>query len=100
MKNIKILLVVVSAITLFGCTTTQKGAAVGGLGGAALGGIIGHQSGHGGEGAAIGAAVGAVSGALIGEQMDKKFCPVCGAEYTSDVKYCPKDGTELKFKQK
>ena len=87
------------ALGLVGCTTTQKGAALGGLGGAALGGIIGHQSGHGIEGAAIGAGVGAVSGALIGEKMNKKFCPLCGAEYTSDVKYCPKDGTELKFKQ-
>lgn len=85
---------------LLGCTTTQKGAGVGGLGGAVLGGIIGHQSGHGVEGALIGAGAGAVGGALIGEQMDKKFCPVCGAEYTSDVKYCAKDGTELKFKQK
>src|SRR3990167_2291190 len=85
---------------LLGCTTTQKGAALGGLGGAALGGIIGHQSGHGVEGALIGAGAGAVGGALIGEQMDKKFCPVCGAEYTADVKYCSKDSTELKFKQK
>lgn len=100
MKKTMPLLIAVSAIALLGCTTTQKGAAVGGLGGAALGGIIGHQSGHGAEGAAIGAGIGAVSGALIGEQMDKKFCPVCGAEYTSDVKYCSKDGTELKFKQK
>lgn len=93
-------LLLIAAIASIGCTTTQKGAAVGGLGGAALGGIIGHQSGHGAEGAAIGAGIGAISGALIGEQMDKKFCPVCGAEYTADVKYCPKDGTELKFKQK
>ncbi|TAN62196.1 hypothetical protein EPN16_02140 [bacterium] len=88
------------AFALTGCTTTQKGAAVGGLGGAALGGIIGHQSGHGAEGAVIGGAVGAISGALVGEKLDKKFCPVCGAEYTADVKYCSKDGTELKFKQK
>ena len=83
-----------------GCTSTQKGAALGGLGGAAIGGIIGHQSGHGVEGAAIGAGVGAVTGALVGEQTDTKFCPVCGAEYPGNVKYCSKDGTELKFKQK
>lgn len=93
-------LMFIAAIALIGCTTTQKGAAVGGLGGAALGGIIGHQSGHGAEGAVIGGAVGAISGALVGEKLDKKFCPVCGAEYTADVKYCAKDGTELKFKQK
>ncbi len=98
--NKQIALLSVSALVLIGCTTTQKGAALGGLGGAALGGIIGHQSGHGVEGALIGAGAGAVGGALIGEQMDKKFCPVCGAEYTADVKYCSKDGTELKLKQK
>ena len=96
----QIALLSISALVLIGCTTTQKGAALGGLGGAALGGIIGHQSGHGVEGALIGAGAGAVGGALIGEQMDKKFCPVCGAEYTADVKYCAKDGTELKLKQK
>ena len=96
----QIALLSISALVLIGCTTTQKGAGIGALGGAALGGIIGHQSGHGVEGALIGAGAGAVGGALIGEQMDKKFCPVCGAEYTADVKYCSKDGTELKFKQK
>ena len=31
---------------LLGCTTTQKGAALGGLGGAVLGGVVGHQSGQ------------------------------------------------------
>lgn len=82
-----------------GCTTTQKGAGIGAAGGSVVGGIIGHQSGNGPTGALIGAAVGGAGGALIGEHMDKKFCPVCGAEYTSDVKFCPKDGTELKLKQ-
>ncbi len=91
-----------SAVTmafLIGCTTTQKGAAIGVAGGSVVGGIIGHQSGSGPAGAAIGAAVGGLGGALVGEHMDKKFCPACGAVYQSDVKYCPKDGTELKFKQ-
>ena len=99
-KQIYLSVLLLSGITLLGCTTTQKGAAVGGLGGAALGGIIGHQSGQGVTGALIGGGLGAVTGALVGEQMNKKFCPVCGAEYTADVKYCPKDGAELKFKQK
>lgn len=97
MCNALLLLVLISG--LIGCSTTQKGAGIGALGGAALGGIIGHQSGHGLEGAAIGAAAGAISGGVIGENMDKKFCPVCGEEYTSGVQYCPKDGTELKIKQ-
>lgn len=99
-KLIWVYVLVFSALTLLGCTTTQKGAVIGGAGGAALGGIIGHQSGHTAEGAAIGAGAGAVTGALIGEQMNKKFCPTCGTQYTADVKYCPKDGVELKFIQK
>lgn len=95
----KIFLFTILALLMIGCTTTQKGTAVGGLSGATLGGIIGHQSGHGVAGAAIGGAAGAVGGMIVGEKMDKKFCPVCGATYTSDIKYCPKDGTELKMKQ-
>ena len=103
MKNLeKMVIVPLAAVviaTASGCTTTQKGAGLGALAGAALGGMIGHQSGHGGEGAAIGAGVGAVSGALLGEQMDKKYCPKCGTEYTSGVTYCSKDGTELQYKK-
>ncbi|MCM8778704.1 MAG: glycine zipper domain-containing protein [Candidatus Omnitrophica bacterium] len=87
------------SLVLFGCTTTQKGAGIGAAVGAGAGAIIGHQRGKTAEGAAIGAAVGGLGGALIGDAMAVKFCPVCGAEYPADVKYCPKDGTELKFKQ-
>ena len=47
---------------LAGCTTTEQAATVGGLGGAAVGGIIGHQSGHGVAGAAIGGAAGTIGG--------------------------------------
>ena len=93
------------AIVLFtfliagGCTTTEKAAAVGGLGGATIGGIVGHQTGDDLTGAAIGGAVGTVGGMIVGEKMQTKFCPVCGATYTADTQYCPKDGTELKMKQ-
>lgn len=63
-------------LAITGCQSmgekTKSGALVGGIIGAGAGGIIGHQTGHGGEGAAIGAAVGALSGGLIGNQMDKK----------------------------
>ena len=88
----------VSLIFLAGCTTTQKAATVGGVGGAALGTIIGHQSDHDLTGAAIGGAAGTVAGMIIGEKMEKKFCPVCGRAYTADQKFCPVDGTELKDK--
>lgn len=83
-----------------GCTTTQQGATAGGVGGAAIGGIIGHQSGHGVAGAAIGGAVGAVGGMIAGSQMEKKkFCPQCGRSFAGDTLYCPHDGTALKVKE-
>lgn len=58
-----IALVVISAISLTACTTTQRtvsGAAIGGAGGALVGGAVG---GYGG--AIIGGAGGAAAGALI-----------------------------------
>lgn len=97
MKTSVFALIVLLSIT--GCTTTQKGTVTGAVAGGALGGIIGHQSGRGGTGAAIGAAAGALTGAVVSENMAKKFCPVCGADYFSDTKFCPKDGSELKDKQ-
>lgn len=93
------LLFMMAAITLAGCTTTQQGASIGGLSGATLGGIIGHQSDHGIEGAAIGGAVGAVGGMLVGERVDQKFCPVCGRQYPAETRFCSEDGTELRQKQ-
>ena len=98
MRGLSLVLIILT-VAATGCTTTQKGAALGGLGGATVGGIIGHQSDHGVAGAAIGGAVGAVGGMLVGEHMDKKFCPVCGRAYTSDTRFCQVDGTELKLKQ-
>ena len=95
----KLLPFALMVFVVLGCTTTEQGAAVGGLGGATLGGIIGHQSGHGVAGAAIGGAAGTVGGMLVGEHMDKKFCPQCGRTYTADKKFCPIDGTELKAKE-
>ena len=95
----KIFLPLLLVTSILGCTTAEKGAAVGGLSGATLGGIIGHQSGHDLTGAAIGGAAGTVGGMLVGEHMDKKFCPQCGRSYTDDKKFCPIDGTELKMKE-
>ncbi|MBM3252309.1 MAG: glycine zipper 2TM domain-containing protein [Candidatus Omnitrophica bacterium] len=97
MRLITVFLILVFAVALFSCTSTQKGAVIGGGAGAGLGAIIGHQSGHTGEGAAIGAAVGGISGAIIGEKMDKKFCPVCGKRYTAGEEFCTEDGTKLEL---
>ncbi|MCK5581594.1 MAG: glycine zipper 2TM domain-containing protein [Candidatus Omnitrophica bacterium] len=101
MKKIMLSLVVVAFFAV-GCTTTQKSTAGGGILGAAIGGIVGHQSGHGGEGAAIGAAAGALGGYVVGDKMlaQKKFCPVCGVQYEGNVRFCPKDGAELKMVEK
>lgn len=92
----KKLLLLILLVGIFGCTTAQKGAGIGAVTGGGLGAIIGHQSGHTAEGAVIGAATGAIGGALIGEQLETKFCPVCGKRFTQGVQYCPHDGTELK----
>lgn len=96
-KKLSIALVLTLAVA--GCTTTQKAATVGGLGGATVGGIIGHQTGDDVTGAAIGGVVGTVGGMLIGGKMEKKFCPVGGETYTEDVVYCPKHGVELKLRE-
>jgi outer membrane lipoprotein SlyB len=55
-----------------GGPNSQTGAVLGGLGGAAVGGIIGNQSGRGLEGAAIGAGLGALGGAAIGNAQDQR----------------------------
>jgi len=70
-------LILCSALALLntGCQNTKtratEGAVIGGVLGAAAGGIIGHQSHHGGEGVAIGAAVGVLTGAIVGSQIEK-----------------------------
>lgn len=61
-----------SLVSCAGGPNAKTGTVVGGLGGAALGGIIGHQSGRGLEGAAIGGALGAISGNLIGDAQDQR----------------------------
>lgn len=95
----KFFVILVLALISTGCTTTQKAATTGGLGGATIGGIIGHQSGNGVTGAAIGGVIGTVGGMVVGGKMEKKFCPVCGRVYTEDVKFCSIDGTELKYRE-
>ena len=68
----------ITAIALSNCAApvgpnTQRGAATGALGGALLGGVIGHQSGNALEGAAIGAAGGAVVGGAYGNSRDQDY---------------------------
>lgn len=54
-------------------TRTQNGATAGGLAGAVIGGIIGHQNDEVPEGALIGGAVGAIAGGLLGRNQDNEL---------------------------
>ena len=63
----------------YGCSSlnqSQKGAAVGGGGGAVLGALIGHIAGNTAVGALIGGAVGGTAGAVIGHKMDKQAAEI------------------------
>ena len=68
-------LVALAAGPLAGCASLsreQKGAIIGGATGAAVGGVIGNQTGSTARGAIIGAMVGGAAGAIIGNRMDKQ----------------------------
>jgi Glycine zipper len=61
-------------LTALGCQSpyhADRGALLGGLGGAGVGALVGHATGNTAAGAAIGAGVGALSGAAIGAGMDE-----------------------------
>jgi hypothetical protein len=57
----------------FGQTNRTQGAALGGIAGAVVGGIIGHQNDEVPEGALIGGAVGAIAGGVMGHQRDQQI---------------------------
>src|SRR5688500_15574090 len=69
---------VVVAMTMMtgaGCASmskTERGGAIGGGAGAAVGALIGHKTGSTARGAIIGAVVGGAAGALIGRRMDQQ----------------------------
>ncbi|MBZ9671358.1 hypothetical protein FJ970_04705 [Mesorhizobium sp. B2-1-8] len=69
MKRILTILVLTTA--LGACSQTEKGAAVGGLGGAAVGAAVANNP---VQGAVVGGAVGAVAGALIGRASEPGRC--------------------------
>ncbi len=64
-------LIGLSAVSFTACTPTQRGAAIGGLGGAALGAAIDDH--NPGRGALIGGAGGAAAGALIGSSRENNY---------------------------
>jgi uncharacterized protein YcfJ len=69
-KVFVVVLLVISLMSVCGCTTTEKAASIGAATGAGVGAIIGHQSGCTAEGAAIGAIAGILTGGFIGKQME------------------------------
>lgn len=60
-------------LALAGCSQTQQGAVVGGVGGAAIGSAVA-APGSRTEGALVGAAIGTVAGALIGRASEPGNC--------------------------
>ncbi|WP_009960499.1 glycine zipper domain-containing protein [Verrucomicrobium spinosum] len=75
MKTALYSLLAVLTVGLASCSSgpnAQTGTVLGALGGAAAGGIIGHQSGRGLEGAAIGAGLGGLGGNMIGGAQDQR----------------------------
>src|SRR6476620_7245763 len=67
--------VIAGAVVLSGCagmSQKQRGAVIGAGAGAAIGGVIGNQTGSTARGAIIGAVVGGAAGAVIGHQMDQQ----------------------------
>jgi hypothetical protein len=67
----KIMTILVLTMALGACSQTERGAAIGGLGGAAVGAAV---AGDPVEGAVVGGAVGAVAGALIGLASERGEC--------------------------
>ena len=68
-------LLVVSSVGMSACASLNKkeeGAIIGATTGAAVGGVIGNQTGSTAKGAIIGAVVGGTAGAIIGHQMDQQ----------------------------
>jgi outer membrane protein OmpA-like peptidoglycan-associated protein len=81
MKRIRIRMVLIlsSALLFSSCASlnkSQKGGAIGAVGGGAMGAIIGKVSGNTGLGAIVGAAVGGATGAVIGHKMDKQAAEI------------------------
>jgi uncharacterized protein YcfJ len=67
-----LLLSVLAAPSLPAQNHTDRGAVLGGVGGALIGAAIGEQNDEAGPGAIIGGAIGAITGAAIGNSMDQE----------------------------
>lgn len=84
----KILLLATLLLPIAACSQTEQGAAIGGLGGAAIGSAVANDP---VEGAVLGGAIGALGGALIGNASERGQCRFrdrYGRVYTAR---CPSD---------
>jgi len=72
---VPVVMLMLAAVIMSGCTTVQKGAAAGGVAGAVVGGIWANQTSgalNTAQGALTGAATGGLVGALVGDQLRVK----------------------------
>ncbi len=77
-------------VPLAACSQTEQGAAIGGLGGAAIGSAVA-SPGNRAEGALVGGAVGAVAGALIGSANEPNRCRYRDRYGRVYVAQCPRN---------
>jgi hypothetical protein len=82
----KTLLMLSLLIPLAACSRTEQGAAVGGLGGAAIGAAV---AGDPVQGAVVGGAVGALAGAVIGHASEAGQCRYRDRHGRVYVAQCP-----------
>lgn len=73
-------------IPLVACSRTEQGAAVGGLGGAAIGAAV---AGNPAQGAVVGGAAGAIAGAVIGHASEAGQCRYRDGHGRVYVARCP-----------
>ncbi|MEN9894872.1 MAG: hypothetical protein RIR97_724 [Pseudomonadota bacterium] len=85
----KALIFALLALSVAGCSQTERGAAIGAGSGAVIGGLIGGNV----RGAAVGAAIGGIGGAIIGNVREQPgqcyYRDRNGRRYISD---CPRNG--------
>ncbi|PBB24037.1 hypothetical protein CK228_28815 [Mesorhizobium sp. WSM4312] len=82
----KTMLVLSLLIPLVACSRTEQGAAVGGLGGAAIGAAV---AGNPVQGAVVGGAAGAIAGAVIGHASEAGQCRYRDRQGRVYVARCP-----------
>lgn len=84
----KVLMMMALLLPIAACSQTEQGAAIGGLGGAAIGSAVANDP---VEGAVVGGAIGAIGGALIGNASERGRCRYRDRYGRVYVARCPSD---------